>query len=159
MMINNTRPAVTRITRLMHLEEDRAWTSHHHGQLTIAHYLQLDLFDYGEITPVARVRTERCWRRDGLRECLGVDADGWLVRAYFDTGQWHRTDYREKYALFAALPYLRLVDDVTGFSYPESYNVPDFSADSARLMDVSPPRSRHHDAGGDAYTSHFTGHR
>ena len=44
MMINNTRPVITRITGLMHLKEDRAWTSHHHAQLTVSAYLQLDLF-------------------------------------------------------------------------------------------------------------------
>ena len=60
-----------------------------------------------------------------------MDAGGWLVRAYFDTSQ-QRTDYR-KAPRFAALPYLRLVNEVTGHSYPESYDIPDFAAESARL--------------------------
>jgi hypothetical protein len=108
----NQRTLATEIAEAFHVEEDRAVTIHHRGQTTVADYLALDRVEPWEMTtPVFRVKTNAASK---AFEYLGV-IDGWLIRTELPNAllqcRWARK--------FLTLPYLRLVDDLTGFAQPE----------------------------------------
>ncbi len=96
--------------------ESRAFTVLHPGQMTIADYYRLDDAGIEPITMLARVRTSP---RGTVNECLGIDAGGWLVRAKNDRERWPARLVCEREAEFEAMPYLRLVDEHSGFAYPD----------------------------------------
>jgi hypothetical protein len=97
--------------------ESRAWTCYHPGQLTVSDYRRLDRFEPWEMTaPLARVKTGLL---RGAFEYLGLDADGWLCRTDLVTSQLRD----RRCARLFALPYLRLVDENTGFALPEHTRV------------------------------------
>lgn len=110
-----SRAWATKVHEAFRSEEDRAWTTHRVGQMTIADFYRLDLADIEEITPLARVRT----RPHPGSELVGITAEGWLVRAEFEAQRWVTHVIGDKWAQYCALPYLRLVDDLTGFAFPD----------------------------------------
>lgn len=118
-MNSEARIFATKIAETLHGDDDRAWTTHHPGQMTVADYRRLDLVDPRSIHGAFRVRTG--WSPTAF-ECVGLNDDGWLVRAELtsvDVAGLHRLP--RILALFE-LPYLRLVDERTGFSYPGPQN-------------------------------------
>ena len=140
-MTIDQRTCATEIAEGWHAEEDRAITIHRAGQLTIADYHRLDKVDPHEITGTYRVRTRPSWE---VHEYLGHTAAGWLVRAEFEAARWEHTVLAQKWAEYQALPYLRLVDELTGFSFPdpkaERVCTP---ARRAKVMDVPPLDTSH----------------
>ena len=103
-MNSQTRALAIKVDRTFDGAESCAWTIHHPGQLTIAAYHALDQVDPRHITGLARVHTRR-----RAFECVGLDQDGWLVRAELsraDIAGLHRLPCIQ--ALFS-LPFMRLV--------------------------------------------------
>ena len=140
-MTAEARAFATEIVGRFHGPEDRAWTTHHHpGQLTVSDYRRLDLIDPREITAVFRVKTRAT--SNGVYEYLGTDADGWLVRAELDTARYTHKALPRLWAQYLRLPYLRLVDEVTGYSHSDPNEIPHRrSARGAKVVDVPPPRA------------------
>ncbi len=131
-MNSEARIFATKIAETLHGDDDRAWTTHHPGQMTVADYRRLDLVDPRSIHGAFRVRTG--WSPTAF-ECVGLNDDGWLVRAELtsvDVAGLHRLP--RILALFE-LPYLRLVDERTGFSYPDHRTAEPCTPRRARVMD------------------------
>ena len=117
-MTTTPRLFATEIAGYFHGDDDRAWTCHHHcGQMTIAGYRRLDKVEPCEITGIARVRTT-AWPEE-VFEYLGTDAGGWFVRAELEVARYEIGALQKRWLQYRALPYLRLVDEVTGYSFPD----------------------------------------
>jgi hypothetical protein len=99
-------------------DDDRAVTIHRAGQLTIAAYRALDRVEPWEMAvPLARVKTSAAPK---AFEYLGL-CNGWLVRTELPTAL-----LRFRWATrFFGVPYLRLVDELTGYAQPEHARMPD----------------------------------
>src|SRR5262245_61233507 len=106
-----TRDLVSEIAGHLFTDTDRAWTMHHRiGQMTVRDYRGLDKVEPSEITGVARVRARGC--PDGVFEYIGLDADGWLVRAELVAKRYRPQALGKLWAQYRALPFLRVVDDL-----------------------------------------------
>lgn len=137
MTTTDHRAFVNEMLGKLHDDEDRAFTVFHAGQLTVANYKRLDRVDPWEMTtPLAQVLTRRYAKRF---ECIGLDDSGWLVRAELsdaDVAGLHRVP--RIMALFD-LPYMRLVDDTTGYAHPDPRASQTCTPRRAKVMNVPSP--------------------
>ena len=102
--------------------------------MTVSEYQQLDKVEPTEVTGFARVKTTPDL---DVYEYIGLDANGWLVRAELEAARYKRRALQTKYEQFRGLPYLRLVDDVTGYSFPDPEN-DDRRTMRARVVNARP---------------------
>lgn len=116
-MTTDMRAFATRLAGSTLQPEDRAWTCHHRpGQLTVSDYRRLDEADASEVAGVARVSTTQASR---TFEYLALDTGGWLIRVRLDVRRYDTKALQREWARYAALPYLRVVDDASGYSLPD----------------------------------------
>jgi hypothetical protein len=106
------RTFATEIAATFLADEDRAYTIHRAGQLTVAADRALDRVEPWEVaTSLARVKTSPAPK---AFEALGL-CDGWLVRTEIP-GALLRYRWATR---FFAVPYLRLIDELTGYAQPQ----------------------------------------